>query len=392
MKYRLDQSVSFFLIVFVFWLAGGVIMAEIRDSSFCEEVLGFKVEYKNIYNVFYQYIIFIIVFVVSALLINGNHKRYLSKFIEVQLAIVLAVITILVKISQYGFVLFSGDYYSRFNVDANLLVNILPTVFVIVAIEFLSRNKIKSINISNRYLFVIIGVSVLSVLAGSRSTPFYALIAALSYYYISSGQGGNANIYNSRIAVKKVMLYLFVIYAFGQLANILRWFSTDATLQDSIIAILGDSFPEYRSHSQVEANMSESQIESYSFLLWLQNLSAYIFPGFVFEVFGASRSQVFNQVWTDFFQPIIWGDKEALYGIRTGLVGEISLALGDLYLVFFAVFFAYLLQKNKSKVITVTCLVGAIPYGATSIFILFYCLLFQFVVKLIAGIIQIKYQ
>ena len=69
MKYKLDKTVIFFLIVYIFWLAGGLIMAEIRDSIFSERILGFKVEYADIYNVLYSYVIFIIVFI---LIINQS--------------------------------------------------------------------------------------------------------------------------------------------------------------------------------------------------------------------------------------------------------------------------------------------------------------------------------
>lgn len=367
-------------------------MAEIRDSSFSANILGFKVEYENIYNVLYQYIIFIITFIISASSIKKFHKIQTSNLIHVQLAILFAFIMILIKLSKYGFLLFSGDYYSRFNVDTNLLVNLLPTVFVIIAIDFLHRNNNRKTRLYNKYLNTIIGISILSILAGSRSTAFYALIATLAYYFIPFKSKRSVSTHNPYISTKNIVICLFLIYIFGQLTNVLRWFSTDATLQDSIIAILGDSFPEYRSHSQVEARISGSKMQSYSFVLWIQNLSAYIFPGFVFEAFDTNRAQIFNQIWTDFFQPIIWGNKEALYGIRTGLIGEIGLALGNLYIVIFAFFFAYILQKSKSKVSTVTCLVGTIPYGATAIFILFYCILFQFSIKIISSMIQTKQQ
>ncbi len=386
-KMRLTQSrtSAFFVAIFLFWLAGGLIMAIIRTSATSAEIIGFNAEYGDIYGISYQYILFIFAFYLFSIIIKEKKLTQDASTTNIEISLLLAGMAAFIKITSYGAVLFSGDYYSRFNANANLLVNICPTVLCIVAIDFMHSHKKGGSHINKWHIYLILGVALLTVLSGSRSTAFYAAIAALAYSFIP--QDKNLQI---KISTKNLILLLIIIYLAGQASNILRWFSTEITLQNSLIAILGDSFPEYRSHALGADRIQASQTERYSIFLWLENLSAYILPGFVFEAFGQSRTQTFNQIWKDFFEPIFWQGGESLFGIRTGLIGEISLALGAHYVLIFALVFATITNRSNSKVIPATCLAGTIPYGATSLFMLFYCLLFRFIIKKISKAIPRK--
>lgn len=411
MKIYIDKPISYFLIVFAFWVVGGIFMAELRDSSFSDKLIGLEISQGNSHYILYQYLIFALLILIFSCIIKNKENNYSNKMPEAMLSLVFAFFATLLKLSAYGFTVLSGDYYARFNVNANLLTNILPTVFLIISIDFFyktnntnpspkhsfetenksTKNRLFENGISGistkTYFVICAVVSLISVLAGSRSTPFYAAISILAFFYIPIN-------YESKIkfgiGANKVLLFLLLIYFLGQLTNILRWFSTDATIQDGFIPILSDSFPEYRSHSQTELDMQAMSVSKYGLIPWLQNLSAYILPGFVFEIFGTSRIDVFNQIWSDFFQSIIWGNKESLYGIRTGLIGEITLSLGDLYLPPVALLFAMLLMRLRSKIIVLASIVGTIPYGLTAIYILFYCILFSYLIEKITQLPLLK--
>lgn len=389
----------YFISAFLFWLTGGIFSTIIRLSDFSEIYTGFNVDYGDYWKIFPDYILFIFIFILSLILIRNrklsnnyiNKKRGIAFIISVYTTFLLAISYFIITGSN----IFSGDYYSRFTQNVNLLMNILPRVLCIISIDLISDNNLIKFKKNKLYIILILISALLISLSGSRSALFYTGMALISYWFItydneSKDIPGNVLIWR----IGKLLLLFALIYILGQFFNILRWLGTDITLAKSVVAVLGDFFPEYRTHARAFDYMyGNPAYPAYTFGLsdWLLNLATYIFPGPIFSIFGLDRSTEFNSLWKNFFEPIFWQGNDALFGLRTGLVGEISLALGRSMLIPFAFIYALAFRLLKSKIIVTTCLVGTIPYGATAIYMLIYCLIFKFVINFISGNTRIKW-
>lgn len=149
----------------------------------------------------------------------------------------------------------------------------------------------------------------------------------------------------------------------------------DGTFDDMIFAIVGDSFPEYRTHALAFLQQTSLHlVDRLSVMDWLRNLLPYFLPGFVYDVIGLSRQNEFNWLWKTHFEYLFWMGNTAEYGLRTGLVGELSLTMGYAGCVIGGAIFALLIKISRTRVLTATCLCATVPYGATAVYLYAYCL------------------
>lgn len=384
-KYRVIPSqVIFFTVLFLFWLVGGVVSILIRQSDYSYSYTGFFVDYGNYLNVLVYYIMFVVVFFGTLFLSKVNRVPVLTNSSQmIRIALFLFAISVFVKVFQTKSLLFSGDYYARFDTDLDLLSNIMPSVFGIISVSLLKRRSVLDRESGNfNCVVLIVIVSVISSLGGSRSTIFYVFIA-LSFHSFRISIG-----HSYLKPILYLVVSLIIYYFLGQVYNVVRWYGLDISWDDAIFAVLGDSFPEFRSHSLAYDIVSAGGDENfvpYGLKGWLINLFAYIFPGPVFDLVGLDRGLEFNGLWKNYFEQIFWANGNAAFGIRTGLIGEISLSLGCYAVAVFASLYAFLLRIIRSKTIVTTVLVGTIPYGATAIYLLVYCCLFEIFIRRLAN-------
>lgn len=389
--YWLSSYEKLFFAFFLFWFIGGIASKLLRETEFSIMHTGYVTEYGSAVNPALQYACFIFVFiVVCALLPNSFSARDVrEEAIDrtvAKISLGLAFLAVLVKIYFSGVSLFSGNYYARFSTDLGLLTNIAPTLFCLIALNSLSKIGWKSV-FGFRISAMTALIAAISLLAGSRSTAFFVGVGVLYAYSVRS------YVYEQRsvptIKFQRLMLLLFVIYSIGQLVNAIRWEGLSLTGETVILSILGDSFPEFRSHSYVQSDVGGIGWEYFGILRWMLNFSAYFFPEVVYNAFDLSRSNVFNMIWTEYFRYIFWGNQEDLFGIRVGLIGEISLALGPVFLIPVAILYAFMLRfAGSHSFVVAVCLISTIPYGLTAAYQLIYVLLLSWTLhRLVRGFI-----
>lgn len=365
------HAIGVFVYVYFFWWVGGIAMYFVRRADYSSGAIFDYAGIERFYQVNYDYLIFIIAILAAFKFWRVKPGReYFAKKAEISGALSLLVLFALYKLQAYGLLIFSNDYFSRFNVDANLIQNAFPNVFLIIALAFISRREV----VSKNHLAMILFCVVLLSMTGSRTPLFIATMYLLIYY-------PRLRI-SARLSFVHFALILLMLSQFGGLLyNYVRWGGETSLV--SIITLVSDLFPEFRHSVIAEYRLARLNTVEFGGFDWFKNFIAYYLPGFVYTGLGFDRAVYFNSIWNNFFVELIWANpSDAQYGVRVGLIGETRAVFGSVGVVVIGVLYGVIIRTSRDIVSSLLCLLYTIPYGLTGLYLLFYVWGFSFILSL----------
>jgi hypothetical protein len=377
----------FFSLIFIFWNTLSLMRITINHYLYSIGYYPYNIEYEYLFNAIMHSIIFFIFLWIGIYYFNKKNKltkklKYPTKQNYLILIIILAINIYIV--TSVGFILFSSDYFSRF--ESNFSSNYQ---YFCVGLLYIYFNNLENQKIEKGYnlflqLFILCLIIILNLLTASRNFSFQIIIGLLILYFSKS----QINL----LKIKNILLfYIFFMipYLAGQFINVVRWYGIDFNLADIVLQFSSDSFNELASYEQVLEKLGINSFGKGVMELddFLYDLISRLVPSFIYKCLELNRLDYYNQSWL-VLEPIIYGTNDALFGIRIGLVGNIHVLLGSVYVPIWGIFYAWLLTRSTyHAIITLTC-VSSIAYGPIVIFYLLIGIAFINFYKLFKIIMQ----
>lgn len=377
-----------FISLFVIWNVYSCVIIWLRHYLFNKGMFPYDIDYDSLNIALRNESLFILFFIISFVIFGKGKKETTdSKVSSYSISTVHSVnlfllfITLVANLYTFkttGSVLLTGDYMARWEVKLSATWLYIPQITVAAFFYNIEKrlgeyNK-KKIAV---YIALFFSIMILNALSGSRSLLF-TIILFLLYIFFKHFKTK----FNFKFAIKFVVIFSF-IYLLGQLYNVVRWYALKFDYLDLILQINADSFPELRSYVAAIDNMGTSYGNlHFGFLNFCNDFISRILPSFFYDIFGLNRMHYYNSSWTNFLDPIIYGKIISTFGIRIGLVGEIDLLLGFVYIILFAIAYGYLFNIFRCNIVIAVFLIRSIVYGVTANYLLILSLFAIFLLSL----------
>jgi hypothetical protein len=280
---------------------------------------------------------------------------------EAKIFLYIIIITNIIILLKNGIVLLAGDYQARFEMDASSVEKLyIPHIFWGLFFLNIFNSGIGFKRIISLFKWELFLATALSVLISTRGFAFLVIFSLLYIYIIRSKVK-----VDYKYTIFRFLPIFFGVYFIGQLVNVIRKHGLSVEPLEILITLNGDSFNEIRSFASLLLNDGIYALD-YGAMDFVGEFISKIVPSFFYSLVGLNRLDYWNSGWNQ-LSPLIWGNNEALYGIRFGLVGDLVIYLGKLSIPVFSLLYAYLFTlSSRYYCLFVLYAIYSIPYGALS--------------------------